>query len=452
MVNFNEEDYKIKDTDAHKRLLNLFDEGSFSEIDAYAKSGEGAVEVAAGFGSVLGTPVFAFSQDVSVDGGAISKAQCAKIKKLYDLASKTGTPVIGIYDSNGVRLNEGLDTLTEYGELLKLSNTISGVVPQISVIVGACVGTSAMIAAAADIVIVAKDADFYLSAPNKISAEDCLNSGVASLGAASAEEALELAKKVVSILPVNNLSAAPLSDFSEDSSFLSGDCASIKADAASVVKAVSDMNSCIELSEKFGQAVKTTLATVAGNTVGFIAFHGQNIDSDSCDKATRFIRLCDAFSLPVITLVDTEGFDRSEDAQKAGILRQASKLTSAYAEATTVKISLIIGNAIGSSYISLAGHGSNADLVYAWKCAVVSALEPESAVAFLMGDRLAKGENRAALVEEYAAKEASPLNAAALGLIDDVFSPDRTREKLISALDMLAGKRVSTLPKKHSVI
>lgn len=451
-MSLNEEQYKINDTEARKRLLTLFDEGSFTEIDAYAKSTESAVEVVAGFGSVYGTPVYAFSQDVSVDGGAISKAQGAKIKKIYELAAKTGAPVVGVYDSNGVKLNEGIEALAAYGEMLKLSNNISGVVPQVAVIAGPCIGTSALVAAAADIVIMAKEAELYLSAPNNVSAADCLKSGVASLVAEDVDKALEMAKDVVSKLPINNLSAAPITAFSEDASFLTNQCDVIQADTKAIISAVADTASVIELNDGFGAAVHTVLGTVAGTTAGFIGFNGQAVCADSCDKACRFIRFCDAYNLPVVTLVNTDGFDKTEAAEKAGILRQASKLSCAYAEATTVKVSLITGNAIGSAYIALAGRGANADVVYAWRCAVVSALDPEAAVALTCRERLAAGESRETLVAAYKSETASPMAAAALGQIDDVFVPADTRAKLISTLEMLCGKRVSTLPKKHTVI
>lgn len=451
-MSLNEEQYKINDTEARGRLLALFDEGSFTELDAYAKSDGSAVEVVAGFGSVYGTPVYAFSQDVSVDGGAISKAQGAKIKKIYELAAKTGAPVVGVYDSNGVKLNEGVEALSAYGDMLKLSNEISGVVPQVAVIAGPCIGTSALVAAAADIVIMAKDAELYLSAPNNVTAEDCLKSGVASLVAEDVDKALEMAKDALSKLPMNNLSAAPITDFSEDTSFLTNACDVIKADTKAIIEAIADAASVIELNKGYGQAVQTALCSIAGSAVGVLGFNGQAVCADSCDKAYRFVRLCDAYNLPIITLVNTDGFDKTEAAEKAGILRQASKLSSAYAEATAPKISLITGSAIGSSYIALAGRGANADVVYAWRCAVVSALDPEAAVALMYRDRLAAGENREALVEEYKTTKASPMEAAALGQIDDVFTPADTRAKLISALEMLCGKRVSALPKKHTVI
>lgn len=447
-MSLNEAMYEIKDTDARKRLTGLFDDGSFTEIDAYAKSENSAVEVVAGFGCVYGMPVYAFSQDVSVSGGAISKAQGNKIKKIYELATKTGAPVIGIYDSNGVKLSQGIEALASYGDMLRLSNAVSGVVPQISVIAGACLGTSALVAAAADIVIMSKDAELSLSAPSTATAEECLQNGVASIVAENVDKAVEMAKEVVSKLPINNLSQAQYTEFTEDVSFFSNECAVIKADTKSIINSIADTSSSIELYETFGAGVVTSLSTVAGATVGFVGFNGQAIDSDSCDKASRFIRLCDAYNLPVVTLVNTQGYDKAD----ISILRQASKLSSTYAEATTAKIALITGDAIGSAYISLAGTATGSDVVFAWKCAVVSALEPQAAVAVMYNDKLAEGADRETLVAEYKATAASPLNAAAVGQIDDVFAPSETRVKMISALDMLAGKRVATLPKKHSVI
>ena len=438
--------YEIENTEARKRLISLFDDESFTEIDAFAKSSNGKVEAVAGFGCVYGTPVYAFAQDSSVNHGAISKAHAEKIKKVYELAAKTGAPVIGIYDSNGVSLNEGIEALSAYGEMLKLSNSISGVVPQISVVTGACVGTSALVASAADVVILSKDAQFYLGAPSEMTADECMKAGLASIVADDADKAIETAKEVIAKMPMNNLSPAPIVEFTEDASVLDSS-SSVK----DVIKAVADADSSLELAADFGANVTTTLSSVAGSTVGFIGYTG-TITADDCSKAYRFVRLCDAFNIPLVSVIATDGFDKSADAAVNGVLRQASMLTSAYADATTPKIAVITGKAIGSAYISLAGRAANADVVFAWKDAVVSALDVDAAVAFMYNDRLAAGENRNELVNEYINNEASPLVAASMGQIDDVFDACATRAKLISSLDMLSGKRVSTLPKKHTVI
>lgn len=459
-MNFNEEKAKLTDTGARKSLQALFDENSFTEIDAFAKSGDGAVEVVAGYGTVEGSPAYAFAQDSTVAGGAIGQAHGAKIKKVYELAAKTGAPVVGLYDSNGARLGEGMDALAAYGDMLRLSNNISGVVPQISVITGVCAGTAAMVAAAADIVIMSEKAELFLTAPDVLKAdgqkeetaslEACLKSGAVQLGAKDAEDAVQKAREVLSKLPLNNLSEAPLVEFSEDTAFLSSDAAALKADAAAVVAAIADTGSVLELSADFGKGVKTILATVAGSTVGFVAFTGKAICANMSAKASRFVRFCDAFALPVVTLVHTEGFLKCAKAENAGLLRSVSMLAGTYAEATCPKISLITGEAIGAAYIALAGRGVNADLAFAWPNAVISALEPQAAVAILYQERLSKGESRDALLKEYCETGASVLHAAAKGYVDDVFAPADTRARLIAALEMLSGKRETTLPKKHA--
>lgn len=433
----------VKDTDARSRLVSLFDDSAFTEIDAYAKSADGEVEVVAGFGTVNGAPAYAFSQDVTVNDGAVTVAQCAKIKKVYELARKTGCPVIGIYDSNGMKLTEGFEALNAYGEIVKESASVSGVVPQISVIAGACVGTSALAANMADVVIAVKDADFYISAPSEITVRDSAKQGTVDIVAENVTEAIELAKKAVMLLPSNNLSQAPLFDFDEPSVQIAAD-----SDAAALIMAAADDGSVLELKADYAENAVTALACVAGSTVGFVSFGGSELCPGCAYKAEAFVKLCDAFNIPILTFVNSKGINGEKENQ---MLVAATKLTSAYAAATCPKLSVITGNAVGCAYITLAGRGSNADLVYAWDTAVVSPLPTDSAVAFLYNDRLANGEKREALEKEYEEEMASPFTAAACGAIDDIFAPEQTRAKIISALDILAGKRETTLPRKHSV-
>lgn len=432
----------VKNTEARKRIIALFDGGAFTEIDAFAKSASGDVEVIAGFGTVNGDPVYAFSQDVSVDSGAISVAQCAKIKKIYDLASKTGCPVIGIYDSNGMKLKEGFEALNAYGEILKASTSISGVVPQISVVAGACLGTSALMANMADVVIAVKDADFYVTAPSEITAEQSYEAGTVDILAEDFNSAVQSVKNVISLLPANNLAPSPIFDFEEP---LNAAC---EGAAADIIGSVADAGSVTEIKAGYGKNAVTALGSVMGTTVGFIGFDGKALCPSCSYKAEAFIKLCDAYNIPLVTFVNANGFKKKTENQ---MLVAATKLSSAYAAATCPKISVITGNAIGTAYISLAGRGANADLVYAWDTSVVSPLEADAAVAFLYNDRLAAGENREVLEKEYKEEIASPFTAAACGAVDDVFVPAETRNKLISALDMLAGKRETTLPRKHSV-
>lgn len=436
-------DNSVKTTDAYKRLSSLFDDGIFTEIDAFAKSAQGEIEVVAGFGSVNGVLAYAFSQDVTVNSGAISIAQCSKILKVYNLAAKTGCPVIGIYDSNGVKLTEGFDALNAYGEVVKASSSVSGVVPQISIVAGSCLGSSALIANMADVVIAVKDADFYITAPSDATVSDSAQAGAVDIVAEDVDSAINNAKSVISLLPSNNLSPLPIFDFENPDTL-----AAENADTAQIIGAVADKDSVIELKKEYAQNVVTALATVAGSTVGFVGFNSKAICPSCAYKAQAMIKLCDAYNIPVITIANADGLAKDKEAQ---MLIAATKLTSSYAGATTAKISLVTGQSIGSAYIMLAGKGSNADITLAWDSSVVSPLDVDSAVAFLYNDRLGQGENRTALESEYKDTVGSAFTAAASGAVDDVFAPEMTRAKILSALDMLAGKRETTIARKHSV-
>ena len=430
-----------KDKLAVDRLTALFDDGAFTEIDGYAKSASGDVEAAAGFGTVNGCPVYAFAQNVNVNDGAISVAQCAKLKKIYDLATKTGCPVIGIYDSNGVKLDEGFEALSAYGELVKASTAMSGVCTQVSIIAGSCLGASALMANMADVVIAVKDADFYVTTPSDVTADASYEQGTVDILADDLDGALTAAKDVVALLPGNNLSPAPVYDFTAPSVAVD-----TGASAMDVICAVADAGSVVEL--KGGYATHCVTALATGTTVGFVAFDGSAVCPACAYKAEAFVKLCDAYNLPILTVADADGFVK--DAENA-MLTAATRMETAYATATCPKIALITSKSIGGAYIALAGKGANADLTFAWDTAVLSPLDAEAAVAFLYSDRLAAGENRGSLVKEYKETLASPYTAAASGAIDDVIVPADSRAKVMAALDILAGKRENTLPRKHSV-
>lgn len=434
-------------TKAYARLQLLFDAGTFVEIDGFAKSGEGYAEAIAGYGAVDGCPAYAFAQNADVAGGAMSKAQAAKLRKVYDLAMKTGSPVIGLYDSVGARLKEGSDMLAAYGDLLLCSNNLSGVVPQISVVLGPCLGTSAMLAASADVVIMSEAGQFGIETDGQSgSAQQAAKEGLTHLTAKDDKEAIAAARQMVTLLPSNNLSTAAMTDFA--------DAAAVAANAEdpnSVIASIVDANSFVEFQKEFGVSFVTGLAKLGGSTVGIVASqHSANdgvIDGDACAKAARMVRFCDAFALPVITLVNSEGF---------ASLKEAAKLSNAYSEATTVKVTVITGAAYGPLYVAVAGRGANADLAMAWPTAVVSPLAPATAAAIMWSDRLKGSQDpindRKKLVEEYKQTEATPFQAAADGFIEDIIEPAETRAKIFAALDMLAGKRVTTLPKKHANI
>ncbi|HEX3038406.1 MAG TPA: carboxyl transferase domain-containing protein [Oscillospiraceae bacterium] len=434
----------VKKSNAYKRVNRLFDEDTFNEIDSFSKSGDHFAEVITGFGTVDGCPAYVFAQNAEIDGGAMSKAQASKIKKIVNLAVKTGTPVIGIYDSIGARLKEGADMLAAYGEILLSSNNLSGVVPQISLILGPCIGTSAMIAANADIVVMSDKSEFTIeTSGSNGSADAAAKLGVCHIAAENEECAIAEVRRLITVLPSNNLAGAPITNLSA-----MNNAAPLTADstARDILSAIADDDTFIELGNQFGTSAITGLAQMVGSTVGIVSYNG-SLDADSCSKAARFIRFCDAFSLPVVTLADATEFTS---------LREASKLSNAYSEATTAKVTVITGSAYGSVYIAIAGRGANADITLAWPNAVVSPLSPATAAVFEWSDRLTGSSDpvadRQKLIEEYKQTETSPFIAAASGFIEDIIYPEETRAKIIANLDMLSGKRVTTLPKKHANI
>jgi len=255
------------------------------------------------------------------------------------------------------------------------------------------------------------------------------------------------------MLPINNLSAVPMFEFEENEAgaqTLVGRMMGEETCTAKTVKGIADADSVLVLQKGFGKGVVTALGTVNGSAVGFVATKGKKLDADDAAKIARFVRTCDAFSLPVVTLVDTEGFVPSAKGELAGSIRESAKLAHAYAEATCPKVSIIIGKAYGPAYIALAGKGANADVVIAWPSALISALTPEASVEVIWQDRLAGADQakRAELVAEYQDTLASPFEAAKNGYVDFIVSPEETRPTLINALDMLSGKRVNKLRKK----
>ena len=395
-------------------------------------------------GKIDGCPAYVFAQNAEIDGGAMSKAQASKIKKIYNLAVKTGIPIIGIYDSIGGRLKEGADMLAAYGEILLNSNNLSGVVPQISLILGPCIGTSAMIAASADIVVMSDKAEFTIETNGEDgSADTAAKLGICHIVAENNEQAINEVRRLITVLPSNNLVGAPFTNLSTGNN-----AAPLVADSdvKDIISAIADDDTFIEFINQFGTSAITGLAQISGSTAGIVFYIGI-LDADTCSKAARFVRFCDAFSLPIITLADATEFTS---------LREASKLSNAYSEATTAKVTVITGSAYGSVYIAIAGRGANADITLAWPNAVVSPLSPATAAVFEWSDRLAGSSDpvadRKKMIEEYKQTKTSPFDAAASGFIEDIISPEETRSKIIANLDMLSSKRVTTLPKKHANI
>lgn len=427
---------------AKERLVNLFDEGLYTEIDAGVKNGDDYAGVITAYGYVDGSPVYAFSQDKSVKGGAVSKQHSAKICRIYDLASRTGVPVVGIYDSNGAFIDNGAEAIKAYSDMLMWTNNLSGVVPQISVIAGICAGSSAMIACSADFVVVTDGAELYTTVGKEMKGEDAVANGTAAISAKNDKEAMDTVKQLIAMLPANNISAIPMFEFASTGKAATGS-------ANEIAEAIADINSIVELSAGFGVASYTAIATIGGSAVGVAATNKtqDKLTSDDCAKLARFVRTCDAFTIPVLTIIDTEGFDSD------ACVRDMAKLANAYAEATTLKVSVVAGKAYGAAMAAL-GAG-NADITYAYADAVISPVAPITAVEFLWHDKL-KGAadltaERNKLAVQYADENASAFDAAAKNCVDDIITAEEARNKIQAVLEVMAGKRMTKrLPKKHS--
>lgn len=438
----------MNDTKANKLLLSLFDDGSVLPIDDAADHGSSGVGAA--YGSVNGCPVYAFALDGETFGGGFGKTGAAKLAKIYSLAAKTGAPVVGIYDAKGVRMGDGSEILAAVGECLQWTNRLSGVVPQISVVTGSCGGSLAMLAASADLMIISKKAEFFLNGPDIVAARDgkkdtssaqlAAENGSAALLTETAEDAVAAAVKLLSYLPDNNLGAAPVAEFEEPSD------------------GIFDRDSFTELYAENGRSFRVGFATVGGTVVGTVqtaAGKEGTVCAHASAKVCHFVHLCDAYNLPIVSVVDAKGYTPSAGSEQRGAVLAAARLANAYADATTAKVSVITGSAIGPLYIAMAGKSANTDFCLAYDSAVISPLGVEASVIVTMGDRLAECRDAAqkqALIDEYTAQKASAAAAASAGLVDAVVTPETARASVISALAMLAGKRESRMPKKHGVL
>lgn len=426
-------------------LASFFDEGAYTVL--FARSA-----VSAAFGSANGQPVYAICQD----GEAVTVADVDKCVKVLDMAVKTGNPVVTFYDSTGACLSEGLGVLTAQARWTEKIAQISGVVPQLAVVTGVCGVSSALAAAAADVCIAAEGCEIFFTAPftsaaagDKVegagSAELAAKAGVAAVVTKDAAEAVATAARLVAMLPANNLSAPAMFDAAEPAAALDLN----KYTAAGAAAAVVDADSAVELFGGFAKGVYTALATVAGNPVGVVATEPGALCRYSVSKAARFVRLCDAFSLPVVTLVNSEGFSASVSEDVAGAIREAARLAGTYADATTARVAVLTGKAVGPVYTALA----NADLTIAVQGCTVSAVDPKVAVTVLYKDELDASDNivnaTAAKASDYAAESCSADAALAAGVVDFAVAPAQVRSTLAAALDMLATKRTQRLPKKH---
>lgn len=440
-------------TDAQKQLSLLFDDGSFTLLDRFTKNGDNACDLACAYGTVGGVMTLAFSQNKGADG-AMGRVLSAKLKKVFELAKKIGAPVIGVYNSSGAHIDEGVEALEAYGDCIAEMAALSGVVPQIAVVTGDCIGSAAVMAAMADIVVMAKDAEMYVTAGSVLkndkvgSSELAAKNGTAAVVTETAEEALAKAAELVTLLPQNNLSEPYIAEYNPSVGEING------TDAYEVINAVTDNGSFCELYRDYAEKAVVGIARIGGACVGIVATNcdDKKINASAATKIARFVRFCDAFSVPVVTFVDCEGILGNEEDELAGGVKCASQLAHAYAEATTAKVTVITGAAVGEAYIAFASRAAGIDSTFAWSTAYVSALTPDAAVEFLCGDKLADGTSREDARKEYCENEASAFAAAEKGVIEDVINPYETASKLSIALDMLSTKRISTLNKKHSDI
>ena len=450
---------------ARERVEKLMDAGSFVELFALvSQNGEGA-GVITGYGTIDQRPVYIFAQDFTVRGGAMGKAQAAKICKLLDMALKTGAPVLAVMDSVGVRIDEGAAAMSAYSEIYHKLSRMSGVCPIVALVLGPCIGGAALLTQLADVSIVAeKVGQLMVFGPQVMAAmngkavkadefggaEAAAKMGACALTAASEDEAIAKAKQVLALLPSSNLEDSDIVDTDDMNRLLP---AIDPGDADALVAALADNGSAVELYKAYGKNVKTVLARMGGRSVAIVAASGK-LCAACLQKAARFVRMADCFNIPVISLLNTCGVQVDSVEAQGWLFKAQAQLLYAYAEATVAKLAVVTGDAIGQAYVAMGGKG-NADVTYAWPSAVISALTPEAAVAVLYSKEVKADTDltveaaRAKYADKYIEDVAGAVNAAKAGMVDDIIDPATTRQMLISALEMLASKRDSNPPKKH---
>lgn len=474
---------------ARERIAMLFDEGSFIELDAFVtrRSAEfnlngktaHAEGVITGYGTVDGRLVYAYSQDFTVIGGSVGEMHAAKICKVMDMALKMGAPIIAICDSGGARIQEGVDALKGFGEMLAKSVLLSGVVPQISIVLGACAGGAVYGPATSDFVFMAdKISHMFMAGPSvtgdnitmdELGGADIHSkkSGVASVHCATEEECFTGVKQLLSLLPSNNLEGAPVYDCADDINRVSQSLCEIVPDDAetpydvkTIIAEIADGGVYTEIFAEYATNIVTCFARMNGSTVGIIAnqsiVDGGRLDSDASIKGARFVRFCDSFNIPIITFTDAPGYASGIEREEGGIIRHGAKLIYAFAEATVPKINVIVRKAYGGAYIAMNSKHLGADMVFAWPTTEIAVMEPDGAANIIFKDDIANSDDpittRTEMKAKYTEKFANPYLAAARGYIDDVIEPDSTRPRIISALEMLMSKRENRPAKKHGNI
>ena len=478
---------------ARERIAMLFDEGSFVEIDAFVTHrcnefnmpeteapGEGVV---CGYGTVDGRLVYAYSQDFTVIGGSLGEMHAAKICKGMDMAVKMGAPIVGINDSGGARIQEGIDALKGFGDIFYRNTLASGVIPQITMILGPCAGGAVYSPAICDFIfMVDKTSQMFITGPSVIKAvtgEDISfedlggaeahskKSGVASVRCENEEECFIQVKQLLSLLPSNNMEIPPAYECADDLNRVSQTLTSVVPDDAkaaydmkNVIAEVVDNGEYMEVFSEFAPNIITCFARMNGSTVGIIANQPKVmsgvLDCNSSDKGARFVRFCDSFNIPIITFTDVPGYLPGSDQEHSGVIRHGAKLLYAFSEATVPKINVIVRKAYGGAYIAMNSKHLGADMVFAWPTAEIAVMGPDGAANIIFKNDIKNAADPMAArnekIAEYTDKFANPFVAASRGYVDDVIEPDSTRPRIISALEMLMSKRETRPAKKHGNI
>jgi propionyl-CoA carboxylase beta chain len=474
---------------ARERLDILLDPGTFTELMPFAVQqfdelsvsdekylGDGVVT---GYGKVDGRTVYVYAQDFTIQGGALGEMQSRKICRTMDLAASAGAPIIGLIDSGGARIQEGVRSLGGYAEIFRRNALYSGVIPQISLIMGPCAGGAAYSPAVTDLIImVEKSSYMFLTGPEVIksvtgeiidseglggAAVHLGVSGTAHLTAKSEQDALALARKVLGYLPSNNVENPPVVPgvdqipFDETLNNIVPVDPSIAYNMHEIIGRIVDSGSFVELLATFACNAVIGFARIGGFPVGIVAQEPSVmagvLDIDSADKIARFVRLCDCYNLPIITFVDSPGFLPGIDQEHRGVIRHGAKVLFAYSEATVPKISIITRKAYGGAYVVMSSKYMGSDLAYAWPSAEIAVMGPEGAANILYRKQIEASENpnaeRARLTDEYRSQFLNPYAAAKAGYIDDVIEPSESRSRIITGISALRDKHENLPVKKH---
>lgn len=478
---------------ARERIDFLFDKNSFIEIDKFVEHrstdfGMDKVEapsdgVVTGYGTVYGKLVFIYSQDFTVIGGSLGEMHAAKINKVQDMALKMGAPIIGLNDSGGARIQEGIDALSGFGKIFYRNTMSSGVIPQISVILGPSAGGAVYSPAITDYIFMVEDVSkMFITGPDviksvtgeeisqeKLGGADVHNSvsGVAHFKDQTEEESINRIKELLSFLPSNNLEVPPTYDTDDKINRVEEKLNEIVPtspnrayDMKDIIKTIADDSNFFEIQKDYAQNIITGYIRLDGETIGIVANQPNilagSLDINASDKAGRFIRKCDAFNIPLLNLVDVPGFLPGTNQEFGGIIRHGAKMLYAFSEATVPKVTLIVRKAYGGAYIAMGSKDLGADQVFAWPTAEIAVMGPDGASNIVYRKEINEADNptemRNKKINEYRETTANPYVAAKKGFIDAVIIPSTTRPRLISAFDMLKTKRETRPSKKHGNI